>query len=165
MFLVSTLVLAVTAVRGPDYFWFLFWSGAAFRAALFTVLIGLGLWAVASSHWMGYVLSGGRNRLAGGSVLAAIGLTLVLVSALMPDLEGTLAALDDPFQLLPMRRAIINGIIHYAGLPERTLLVPALLGVGLFLLGVTVRGRGHGVARVAEPEATGRPGRLRARRR
>jgi hypothetical protein len=137
----SALVLSVIAIRGPDYFWFLFWSEIGFRTAVFGTAIALGLWAIASSHWMGHALSGGRTWFAGGSVLAAGGVMLLVLSGLLPDLEGTLAALDDPFQLLPMRRAIINGITHYAGVPGDSRLAPALLGGALLLVGLTVRGR------------------------
>ena len=139
--LAALLILSVTAVRGPDYFWFLFWTREAFRAVLFAVVIGMGLWAVVSSHWTGHALSGGRGWFAGGSVLTAAGLMLLVLSGLLPDLEGTLAALDDPFQLLPMRRAIINGITHYAGVSGSALFTPGVVGGGLLLLGLVMRGR------------------------
>jgi len=153
LLLVAALVLSVTAVRGPDYFWFLFWSDGALRTGLFAVVIALGVWAIASSHWLGRALSGGRGWFAGGSVMMAAGLVLLVLTGILPDLEGALTALDEPLNLLPMRRAIVSAITHYAGVSNVTLDAPAVLGAAILILGLLVRGRDRGAR--GEPGPTG----------
>ena len=133
--------LAVVALRGPDYFWFLFWSEGLFRTATFAVPLALAIWTLASSHALGRRV-GGLHSFAGGSLLLAAGCALLVLSGLLPDLAGILAALDEPLHLLPMRPAIINGITHYAGVPPWSAWVPGGVGVMLMAGGLALRWAG-----------------------
>lgn len=137
----AALVLSVIAFRGPDYFWFLFWTSDAFRAGLLGAMIALALWALVSSHRIGHRLTG-RPSFAAGSVLMASGVMLLVLSGLLPPIEITLAALDEPLQLLPMTRAIINGVTHYGAVSDLALRVPGIMGVALIAGGVGLRHRG-----------------------
>jgi len=144
LLLAAALVLSVIAFRGPDYFWFLFWTADAFRAGLFGATTALALWALVSSYRIGHRLSG-RPSVAAGSVLMASGLMLLVLSGLLPNIEVTLAALDHPFQLLPMTGAIINGVTHYGAVGDLALRVPGIIGVALIAGGYGLRLRGRPV--------------------
>jgi hypothetical protein len=141
LLLASAPALAVMAVRGPDFFWFLFWTGDAFRTAAFAVAAGLGLWTLGSSHALGWRVGGGPS-FATGSLLIATGCTLLVLSALLPDLATTLAALDEPLQLLPMRPAIIHGITEYAGVSPVVAWLPSAAGTLLLTSGALLRAAG-----------------------
>lgn len=130
----SLLMLAVIGVRGPDYFWLLFWTEDHFRTLLFGAVLAVALWTLLASYRAGVVL-GGRRTFAAGSVLLATGFMLFVLVVVLPDLQGTLAALDDPLHLLPMRRALINGVTHYAGVSDLAMRVPGAIGGAMMLLG------------------------------
>jgi hypothetical protein len=130
----ALLVLVVIGFRGPDHFWLLFWTQDLFRGALFAALSAVATMVLVASWREGYRLSGQAAH-ATGSVLIATGFALFVITLVLPDIEGTLAALDDPLQLLPMRPAIINGVTHYAGVSDFALRVPAIVGGALVALG------------------------------
>ena len=164
LLLASALILSVIAFRGPDYFWFLFWTADAFRAGLFGATAVLALWALVSSHRIGHRLSG-HPSFAAGSVLMASGLMLLVLSGLLPDIEVALAALDHPFHLLPMTRAIINGVTHYGAVPDLALRVPGVIGVALIAGGYGLRLRGGPVVTRAAGDVIPRARRARQRSR
>jgi hypothetical protein len=140
--LLAPLPLGVMAVRGPDYFWYLFWSSGAFRTAVLGVTLAVVLATILLSHRVAATVTARENRAAAGTVLAT-GVGLVLLAALLPDLEGTLSALDDPLGIVPMTHAIINAVTHYGGMPDWILWTPGMLGVVLVAGGVISRWRGN----------------------
>jgi len=137
----TLVVLVVTAVRGPGYLWFQLWTNDLFRTLLFALSLGLGVWVLCSSFWLGKRSRRRRRGVAAGSVLVALGAVIVVAAGILPGVEGLLAALDEPLRLLPMRRAIINGITHYGGVAGVPASLPWGVGAGLVVLGVLVRGR------------------------
>jgi hypothetical protein len=144
----ATLFLAVIAIRGPDYWWFLFWTHDAFRAATLGALLATTCWVLMVSYRAGVIVTRSRPHAAAGVLLAG-GLVLLALTILLPDLEGTLTALDEPLQLIPMRRAIINGVTHYAGVSEVAIRLPGAVGIVMMLTGAGLRrlarrGRGGG---------------------
>ncbi len=141
LLLSAAFVLPVIAFRGPDYFWLLFWSEDPFRATLFAVATASVLWSLAWSYGVAHSVSGCPS-FAAGTVLAASGTTLLVLSALLPDMETTLTALDEPFHLFPMTTAIVNGVTHYAGLPDVVLRIPGMVGLGFVVAGFGLRRRG-----------------------
>ncbi|MEX2468100.1 MAG: hypothetical protein WD995_14410, partial [Gemmatimonadota bacterium] len=138
--LLAALPLGVTAMRGPDHFWFLFWTADALRALLFGTAISTGLWVLLATHVMG-VRSTGSRVLSASALCLATGGVLVLLSALLPDLEGLLRALDEPLGVFPMTHAIVNAVTHYAGTPGWVVWTPGILGAVLILAGLTLRTR------------------------
>jgi hypothetical protein len=138
LLLAAVPVLSVVPFRGPDYFWFLFWTEDAFRVGFFAAAAASILWSLASSYGVGHRLSGCRS-FAAGSVLVASGVTLVVLSVLLPDLETTLRALDEPLHLLPMTTAIVNGVTHYGGVPDAVLRIPGMAGLALVVAGFALR--------------------------
>jgi hypothetical protein len=141
LLLAAVPALAAMAVRGPDYLWLRFWTDDAFRAGAFALMTTAGLWTLASSHALGRRV-GGRPSFATGSLLVAGGAAVLVLSAMLPDLQGTLAALDDPLNLLPMRPAIIHGITEYAGVSRAVVWIPTATGALLMLAGAVLRGMG-----------------------
>lgn len=140
LLLVSVLVLSVTAFRGPDYFWLFFWTADPFRMGLFAVATLSVFWSLAASYAIGHRASGCPSFALGG-VLVASGVTLVVFSGLLPDIETTLTALDEPLHLLPMTTAIVNGVTHYGGLPDVVLRIPGIFGFALVASGLGLRRR------------------------
>ncbi|MEX2471268.1 MAG: hypothetical protein WEA34_03765 [Gemmatimonadota bacterium] len=137
----AALVLSVIAVRGPDYFWLRFWMTDPLRVGLFAAAIASMSWSLVSSYGIGHRVSGCR-LFAAGSVLVASGTTLVGLSVVLPDIETTLTALDEPFRLLPMTTAIVNGVTHYAGVPDMVLRIPGIFGFVLLVAGFGLQRRG-----------------------
>lgn len=136
-------VLATLAVRGPDYLWYRFWTGDGFRTLGLAVVATGVFWALASAHALGRRVGGGI-RFATGSLLVSVGGALLVLTAMLPDVHATLAALDHPLNLLPMRPAIIHGITQYAGLRGAVLWLPDATGGALIVLGVLLGTLGRG---------------------
>jgi hypothetical protein len=135
------LLLVVIGIRGPDFFWLMFWTHDLFRSLLFAGLAAVGT-AVLVASWTDGLRQSGRASMATGSVCVATGFALMVLTLVLPDIQGTLAALDDPLQLLPMRPAIINGVTQYAGVSDSTLRLPGVIGVALMAAGGVLRGIG-----------------------
>ncbi|WP_405282456.1 hypothetical protein V3331_09780 [Gaopeijia maritima] len=132
-------VLGPVAIRGTGYFWVLFWTSTPYRIALFTLLLGGPTWA-ALAHIRGRLLDGGRWRARGlaASALTA-GAALAAAALVLPSLDDSLRAADGLLGVMPMTRAILNGITVYAGVPDALRWLPAaiaglLLGTGGLVL-------------------------------
>ena len=138
--LLAPLPLLVLAVRGRDYLWYLFWSSDGFRAALLGVGAAVVLVTLLSCYRVAARMTTRRDRAATGTALAT-GFGLILLTALLPDLEGTLSALDDPLGIFPMTHAIINAVTHYGDTPDWVLWAPAAVGAVLVTTSVLVRWR------------------------
>jgi hypothetical protein len=158
LLLLAAAVCGIVGVRGPDYFWYLFWTEDGIRSTLFGTGAALLAWCLVASFRLALEVSR-RPAFAGGSVLLAGGCTLFALTLLLPDIQGTLAALDDPLHLLPMRPAIINGVTQYAGVSDLALRVPAIVGVGLMLLGTGLQRSDRGATGARRARRWRMPGR------
>jgi hypothetical protein len=143
-------VLAVVAVRGPDLFWTVVWTDDLLRGLLVSVACTAAVWTLLATG-LRSVRTRGRGTVAtAGGTLVVVGGTLLALALLLPEAERALVALDDPMMILPMTRAIVNGITVYAGIPDVTGWLPAGAGIALVAVGLLVR-RGRplsgGVAR------------------
>jgi hypothetical protein len=90
---------------------------------------------------------------------------LLVLSGLLPDIEVTLAALDHPFHLIPMTRAIINGVTHYGAVPDLALRVPGIIGVALIAGGYGLRRTARAMSSPRGTPLLRRPARGRPRSR
>jgi hypothetical protein len=121
--------LGAIAVRGPDYFWFRFWSDVPFRAASIGLATCVALWMLACAHVSGRQTRALSRAGALGSTLIAAGSALIALSVLLPDLPHVLTSLDAPLAMLPVRFALVVAVTSYANVPAAVLWYPAFAGV------------------------------------
>ncbi len=138
LLLATLLPLGTMALRGPDRFWLLFWTNGLFQALTLAGFIVALLWTLTASHVLGRRVVR-RKRVGTGGVLVAAGCALLLAAVLLPGTAALLGALDEPFQLVPMRRAIISAVMHYQGVPAALGAYPGALGGVLVATGVLLR--------------------------
>jgi hypothetical protein len=118
MLLTTLLPLAVTAVRGPGYFWFLFWTSDAFRSIVIVVM--LSTWAFFFVCQYAAERARGASAVgAGGRLLMMVGLPLVVVGAAasLSGLESALTMLNDELVVLPLGLSRILGITTHLNIP------------------------------------------------
>lgn len=139
LFAGALATLVMLAARGPDHFWFLFWSDGRFRATAIGLAVAVTLWMLASAHTAGRRAAGLAAPGALGSTMLATGMTLVALSLLLPDLPSLLASLDAPLSMLPIRFALVVAATTYAGVPAIAPWYPAIAGVMLAAAGGGLR--------------------------
>jgi hypothetical protein len=139
--LVRTVILLVAlAGRGPGRYWYLFWTTPNSRFAYITVAFAAFCWVFAVAFVVlrdGYGL---LRRRALGRVLAALGVPLVLLGALVTalGLERALTFWNDQMALLPWGMARILGITTYLGIPTSLPRYVTILGAVLLLAGLAL---------------------------
>jgi hypothetical protein len=126
----SALLLAVLAVRGPGHLWLRFWTAPAPRSAYVVVAVALFGWLFAATVLVLRHSYGLRRRRAVGVTLAAAGVPLAVLGALVAGigLERALTAWNDQLALLPWGLSRILGITVYLGIPTSVPLVAAAAG-------------------------------------
>lgn len=136
------LLLAVTSVRGPHWFWYQFWTDAAFRPLFLAALSATIVWAV---YGMTRSVCRGLHRDEVGGLLLVAGAGTALLAAVVLRAPDLLRVLDEPLGVLPMTEAVRSGILTYGVLPVRWLQTAQGGGVlaavvGLFLVARRRRG-------------------------
>lgn len=140
------LVLLPVAVRGPGLAWTLFWTDQAFRTVLFAATVGAMGWITTRIRRGPGADGSAPSPLAGlADAALAAGAAAVTAGALLPGLHDTLRAADGLLGVMPMTRAIVNGITVYGGLPDAVAWVPLAAGSTLLAAGVVARRVGRRV--------------------
>jgi hypothetical protein len=134
----TVILLAALITRGPGGYWFAFWTDPVRRSVYICIAFAAFAWlfvAVATVLRDRYSLP---RRRATAVVLAAIGVTLVLLGGLIAvlGLERALTIWNDQMALLPWGLSRILGITVYLGSP--TYLPEAAVLLGLVVLGAAV---------------------------
>lgn len=134
LLLKNGLLLAVMAVRGPIYYWFLFWTDASGRTVYLVLSTMAGAWLLFALYATLRSAYGRRPLAALGTVLAALGLPLLLVGSLVQavGLETAITAFNDEMAILPLGLSRILGITTHLGIPTELPLY--VIGAGLVLL-------------------------------
>ncbi len=153
------LILLPVAVRGPGLAWTLFWTDQAARTVLFAATLGAMAWVTTRIRRTPRPDGTPRAPLEGlADAALAAGAAAVTAGVLLPDLSDTLRAADGLLGVMPMTRAILNGITVYGGLPDALTWVPLMAGSVLLTAGALARraGRRAPVAR-PRPDPRGLP--------
>ncbi len=136
----TVILLVALADRGPGRYWYLFWTAPNSRSAYITVAFAAFCWVFVVAFVVlrdGYGL---LRRRALGRVLAALGVPLVLLGALVTalGLERALTFWNDQLALLPWGMARILGITTYLGIPTSLPGYVTVLGAVLLLAGLAL---------------------------
>ncbi len=118
LLLKAIVTCAFLSIRGPDAFWYRFWTAPDYRMAYLAT-------AAASSLWMGFTVaaasraSGLKGRQGVGSLITGVGAALVFtaVAAQAVGLEAALTAFNDEMAILPMGLSRILGISTHLNIP------------------------------------------------
>jgi hypothetical protein len=133
LLLVTMLPLAMTAVRGPLYYWYQFWMGPGLRTLYIVLGAAVSAWTLFVLYTAQRAVNGHSRPAAAGSLLLALGASLaVLGLAILPaGLERALTTVNDQMAVLPLGLSRILGITTHLGIPLE--LPDYLIGLGLAL--------------------------------
>jgi hypothetical protein len=146
--ILMAIFLALAAVRGPQYFWYLFWTSDLFRTVFLSVVLML---VVRKVHiYVVLVRKWGRRSAAGSLALVtmAAGIQWLAAGALLYlfGLEKSITLLNNELLILPAGLSKIMGITTHLGIPSTTpqrvmtlALVLTLLASILFLFNRRIR--------------------------
>ncbi len=142
-FLIS--LFAVIADLGPVGVWYAFWMTPAIRILLVIILVAMLLWPTAvtlavCSDW----------RTAVPASLAAAGVGLLALTALLPDWMQVLKSLDRPLNIAPATDTMLFALRTYAGVTLDMAHRSRVLGTLLLALGILIRVLTMRVARSRE---------------
>jgi hypothetical protein len=146
--LIVIILLAISSVRGPMMFWFLFWTSAGFRLLFFSIFI-------ASVLWIYYVLyrtsrqTYKMSRLKSfANILLIQGLQFIAGASIVlcAGFEKALTAFNDELLVLPGGLSRILGITTHlnipVALPQWIMYIGfALSGIGMLFLFIEKRKR------------------------
>jgi Glycosyl hydrolase family 67 C-terminus len=127
----AAFVLALFAYVGPLGFWYWFWTSAAFRVVVVTIVIATPLWTVAVILAV-RARDGWRGPAAGW--LMATGAVLLVLAALLPDWRVIFRSLDHPLNVAPATSTILFALQTYAGVRLQYSALP-YVGALLFVTG------------------------------
>ncbi len=136
--LIIVLPLLVSCVRGPMFFWYLFWTSASFRLIFFSIFIFSLLW----TYYVFFVSSKKVFGLSTLKTLAAICLiqgiqliagALIVITA---GFEKTLTAFNDELLVLPGGLSRILGITTHLNIPVELPVWVLYKGIALSVLGI-----------------------------
>jgi hypothetical protein len=134
LLILTSLLMGVVSVRGPLFFWYLFWTNPWFRFSFFSLSIFLLLWLLFTLFTRGKNLLNHTALLAGGSLVVALGGVCVVIGSLaaLVGLESCLTAINNEMAFLPLSLSKVLGIATHlnisAELPIR------VAGVGVVLI-------------------------------
>jgi hypothetical protein len=138
------VLLGIVAYHGPLGFWYRFWTASVFRVSVITIAISMMVWTAGAvlaarpaSGWFGRI---------GGS-LAAAGVAILAVTAMLPGWVDVLRFLDRPLNFAPATETMLIALRTYAGVSLATGLLPWLLGAVLVAFGFTLSLRADRVPR------------------
>jgi hypothetical protein len=130
-------LFALIAYLGPIGFWYGFWTSPVVRVTFLTVLLSTPLWT-AYVMFAAHPLDNTLGR--AGACLAAAGVGLVVLTALLPDWMTALRFLDRPLNFAPATDTMLFALRTYAG-------VRLNVGVPALALGAVLIAAGYGLRR------------------
>lgn len=138
--LIIALPLLVASVRGPMFFWYLFWTSSLFRLIFFSIFIFSLLW----TYYVLYVSSRkvfGLSRLKTIAIMLLIqGIQLVAGAAIVlaAGFEKTLTAFNDELLVLPGGLSRILGITTHLNIPVEVPVWLLYKGIVLAAIGLVL---------------------------
>ncbi len=147
------ILFAVIAYLGPVGAWYAFWMTPAIRIFLLTIVIAMMLWPpavtlAACSSCSTSAMNGWPIILSAS--LAAAGVGLLTLTALLPDWVHVLKSLDRPLNIAPATDTMLFALRTYAGVTLDMAHRSQVLGTLLLALGVLIRVMTMWVARWRE---------------
>ena len=131
---INFLFMAVVGIRGPLFFWFLFWTSSTFRIIFISLTTAALAWIFFVVYACSRTVPSMSPTKAAGNILIAIGSVFVihgLFSSLI-SLESCLTGLNNELAFLPLGLSKILGITTHLNIPQN---VPFFLaGFGAVLL-------------------------------
>ena len=129
-------LFALIAYLGPIGFWYGFWTSPMVRVAFLTVLLSTPLWTL-YVMFAAQTIDSTLGRI--GASLAAAGVALLTLTALLPDWMTALRSLDRPLNFAPATDTMLFALHTYVGV-NLNIGVPALaLGAALIVSGYGLR--------------------------
>ncbi len=117
--LIMTAILVVVAIRGPLYFWYLFWTSELFKVLFFTLIFMLlirkfQVYAILTRKW-----TENKGTTSGALVYVVLGVQILLAGGTLwiIGLERSLTALNNEMLVLPAGLSKIMGITTHLGIP------------------------------------------------
>jgi hypothetical protein len=140
LLLVNIIMTGIISIRGPAFFFFLFWVNPAFRTVLLAIIMGAVGWLLfgfflitVDSLKIRKIVVMGRFIILMGVLLAFIGGIIALLG-----FETVVAAANRELLLLPFGMAIYLEITTQLGLPGSLPLEIALAGLALIIIGIVL---------------------------
>ncbi len=132
---VISSIMAITAIRGPAYFWYQLWVSDLFRMIFLSLIVMLlfrkfQLYIIMGRKWRHWNSTGSVSM-----VLSALGFQLMLagLALCLFGLERSLTALNSDLLILPTGLSRILGITTHLGIPQQLPLWIICFGSGLTL--------------------------------
>lgn len=134
--LLILLPLAVSCVRGPMFFWLLFWTSAYFRLFFFSIFILCFLWTYTILFRSAVTFKMSRMR-AGASIFLIQGIQLMAGAAivLFVGFEKIITVFNDEMLVLPGGLSRILGITTHLNIPIQLPVWALYAGIGFSLIG------------------------------
>jgi hypothetical protein len=140
LLLVNIILSGIISIRGPSFFFFLFWVDPAFRTVLLATIMGVVGWLlfgffliIVDSLEIRKIVVLGRFIILTGVLLVVIGGVITLLG-----FETVVAAANRELLLLPFGMAIYLEITTQLGLSGSLPLEIALAGLALIILGIVL---------------------------
>ncbi len=143
LLLVAAVLLAVMAIRGPQYFWFLFWTADVLRAVFLVMVAWLVLWTLTALLLSEPTTSIRHHASRAGGLLAALALTLTVLATVLPGFGQFLHILDEQLVVLPMTFSVQALLAEYLDQPRRGTALALLVAAGLAAGGLLLRWLGQ----------------------
>jgi len=117
--LVMVGILTIVAIRGPNYFWYLFWTSDPFKTIFLSLLIMLlfrkfQVYLILCRKWS---QEGGAALRALVFIMLGVQILLLGVALLVFGLEASLTAINNELLVLPAGLSKIMGITTHLGIP------------------------------------------------
>lgn len=137
----TALFMAVVSVRGPLYFWFLFWTGPSFRLLFFCLGAALLLWlffALYATARSISAISGGTDL---GMLLIAVGTVFISKGLIVRflGLEECLTVLNNEMTILPLSLSKVLGITTHLNIDPNLPSYVTVFGLVLAVIGWAIR--------------------------